>query len=64
MGDPELDKIVMWTHITKTNICPNCKKDLGDKQVNFYKIAIIIICKNCNNRIFYGFHKFFGAFFL
>ena len=64
MGNPELEKKLMWIHITKTNICPKCKQDLGNKQYKLSKIAIIIICKNCNNKICYGIHKFFGAFFI
>ena len=64
MGNPELEKILMWYHITKTNTCPKCKKDLGNDQLDFHKIAIIIICAGCRNKIFYGIEKWFGSFFM
>lgn len=64
MGNPELEKKLMWIHITKTNTCPNCKGDLKNTQIDKLNIAIIIICKKCHNKIWYGTHEFFGAFFL
>lgn len=60
----ELRKDMMWEQITKTNTCPKCKTDLGDEQLDLSKIAVIIICRNCHTKIFYGIFKFFGSFFM
>ena len=64
MGNPELEKDLMWIAITSTNECPRCHHDLGNKQEELSAIAIIIICEQCSRRFFYGIIKFFGSYLL
>lgn len=64
MGNPELEKDLMWISITTTNQCPKCKRNLGNKQEELSKIAIIIICEQCYRRYFYSIFKIFGSYML
>ena len=64
MGNPELEKDLMWISITTTNQCPGCKRDLGNKQEELSKIAVIIICEQCCRKFFYSIIKIFGAYLL
>lgn len=64
MGNPELEKNLMWIIITSTNKCPKCERDLGNKQEELSKMAIVIICEQCHRRFFYSIFKIFGSYLL